>query len=251
MILNNVSFKYDKEIFIDSLNLKFKQGEITSIIGANGSGKTTLLSLISKNLKLINGEIILNGKNINDFNFKEFAKKLAMLHQINTAPDDISVRQIISYGRIAHRKLFKDTKEKDDKVINNALSITDLENLSSKKISELSGGEKQRVFLAMALAQETSILLLDEPTSFLDIKYQVKILDIVRKINKEKNITIVMILHDINQAIKYSENIIAMKKGKIIANGKADTVLTESVLEKIYDTKLNIGYINGRKIIYI
>ena len=162
---------------------------------------------------------------------------IAVVHQQNSIPSDITVEEVVSYGRIPHKKYFQGNSKEDEEIINWAIEKTGLKNLKSKAVMSLSGGERQRVFIAMALAQKSEILFLDEPTTYLDIYHQVEVLELVKKLNKEENLTVLMVLHDINQALKYSDNIIIMKKGKIIESGKSEKVINMNLLKEVY----NIG----------
>ena len=230
MEIKNIEFSYGKNKVLDDISFKIPDGKVTTIIGANGCGKSTLFNVMTKNLKPQKGSVILDGKDINTISLKAFAKQAAIVHQYNTAPNDITVETLVGYGRLAHRKFAHQNKEEDEKYIERALKAASLEDLRKCNISELSGGQRQRAWIAMALAQNTKILLLDEPTTYLDIKYQIDILRLVRSLNEEYGMTIVMVLHDINQAAYYSDCIAAMKHGKIIASGTPEEVITTEII---------------------
>lgn len=235
---DNLSFSYKKgEEFIKGLNVNIEKEKITTILGPNGSGKSTLLSLLCGLNKGSNGKILIDNKNINSLKYKDIAKKIAVVHQQNSIPSDITAEEVVSYGRIPHKKYFQGNSKEDEEIINWAIEKTGLKNLKNKAVMSLSGGERQRVFIAMALAQKSEILFLDEPTTYLDIYHQVEVLELVKKLNKEENLTVLMVLHDINQALKYSDNIIIMKKGKIIESGKSEKVINMNLLKEVY----NIG----------
>ena len=213
--LENISFSYNKKKeFIQDLSLEFKSGEITTILGPNGSGKSTLLHMMSTYLKPKSGKIYLGDKDLGKLKQKEIAKYISCVYQENEAPDDITVRDLVSFGRNIYSNVKKEDKEENKRMIDFALKATGIEEIQDKKVVNLSGGQKQRAFIAMSLAQNTEVLLLDEPTTYLDIYHQIEILEVVKSLNEKYNITIVMVLHDLNQAINYSHNIVIMKNGK-------------------------------------
>ena len=212
--LENISFSYNKKKeFIQDLSLEFKSGEITTILGPNGSGKSTLLHMMSTYLKPKSGKIYLGDKDLGKLKQKEIAKYISCVYQENEAPDDITVRDLVSFGRNIYSNVKKEDKEENKRMIDFALKATGIEEIQDKKVVNLSGGQKQRAFIAMSLAQNTEVLLLDEPTTYLDIYHQIEILEVVKSLNEKYNITIVMVLHDLNQAINYSHNIVIMKNG--------------------------------------
>jgi ferrichrome ABC transporter, ATP-binding protein FhuC len=240
--IKNLSFKYNttKAIFSD-LNLTIKKGEITTLLGKNGCGKSTLIKLLSKNITNYTGNIFLKNKELKSYSLKELAAKLSIVYQNNITPQEITVFDMVSFARLPYQNIFfyKQTKEDIEK-INFSLKETDLIDYKNTIVSELSGGQLQRVYIAMCLAQDTEIIILDEPTTFLDIKYQKSIMELVKRLNQELHLTIIMVLHDINQAITYSDNIVALLDGEIIKNDKAHTLLDEELLNKIYDTAIKI-----------
>lgn len=245
--VKSLSFGYGKHQVIKDLSFDLHEGKITTLIGANGCGKSTLFNLMTKNLKPDSGSIELKGKSLAQIRLKELARQAAIVHQYNTAPADLSVEKLISYGRTPYHTmgLSPDVKEDEEKV-RWAMEITHTMKHKNKPVSELSGGQKQRVWIAMALAQDTKILFLDEPTTYLDIRYQLQILKLIRQLNREYGITIVMVLHDINQSLYYSDEIIAMKDGKIIAQGLPETIITPELVESVYDVKLDIRKVDGK-----
>lgn len=240
--LENISFSYNKKKeFIQDLSLEFKSGEITTILGPNGSGKSTLLHMMSTYLKPKSGKIYLGDKDLGKLKQKEIAKYISCVYQENEAPDDITVRDLVSFGRSIYSNVKKEDKEENERMIDFALKATGIEEIQDKKVVNLSGGQKQRAFIAMSLAQNTEILLLDEPTTYLDIYHQIEILEVVKSLNEKYNITIVMVLHDLNQAINYSHNIVIMKNGKLIKQGKSTEVLNEQTIKDVYNVS---GYIH-------
>lgn len=240
--LENISFSYNKKKeFIQDLSLEFKSGEITTILGPNGSGKSTLLHMMSTYLKPKSGKIYLGDKDLGKLKQKEIAKYISCVYQENESPDDITVRDLVSFGRNIYSNVKKEDKEENKRMIDFALKATGIEEIQDKKVVNLSGGQKQRAFIAMSLAQNTEVLLLDEPTTYLDIYHQIEILEVVKSLNEKYNITIVMVLHDLNQAINYSHNIVIMKNGNLIKQGKATEVLNEQTIKDVYNVS---GYIH-------
>ena len=240
--VENLEFSYEKDKkLIKDLSVKIEKGKITTILGPNGSGKSTLLSIFTGLNKPTSGNVIINGKSIKKLKYKNIAKEIATVHQQNTVPGDITVKELVSYGRIPHKKYFQGKNENDEEIVEWALEKTGLTKLSDKTVMSMSGGERQRAFIAMALAQKSKILFLDEPTTYLDIYHQIEILELVEELNIEEELTVVMVLHDINQALKYSHNIIIMKNGEIITDGAAHEVITMDMLNKVYNIG---GFIN-------
>lgn len=245
--IKGLTFSYGTNEVIKGLDLSIKQGKVTTLIGANGCGKSTLFNLITKNLRPNSGEIRLEGKDISQVKLKDFARQVAIVHQYNTAPADISVEKLVAFGRTPYHGFGSPSNsEEDEEKIKRALEITNTEKLKDKAVAQLSGGQKQRVWIAMALAQDTKILFLDEPTTYLDIRYQLQILKLVRKLNEEYGMTVIMVLHDINQSLYYSDEIVAMKDGRITAQGKPEEIITSELIKKVYDVELGISAVNGR-----
>lgn len=240
MECKHISFNYGKGFMMKDVSVTFKKGKITAIVGPNGSGKSTLLMLLSRIYQPTSGDIVLSGKNIRGMKTKEFAKQVAVVHQRNQIISDISIRKIVSYGRLPFRNYYQKLSEEDDKIIDWALKITNLSDYEHCMLDKLSGGQQQRVWLAMSLAQRTPVLLLDEPTTYLDIKYQIEILELIRKINRDYQITIILVHHDINQALCYSDEILAMKDGRVLFNGAGSNVISKSSLSQLYDCEIEV-----------
>lgn len=248
--IEKLYFSYGNQQIIKNLNLNIKRGKITTIIGANGCGKTTLFNLITKNLKADSGNIFLNEKNINEIKLKNFAKKVAIVHQNNTAPYDLTVEKLVGYGRIPHRSLnISNNSGVDREKIEQAVEMTGLNNLKEVQLGNLSGGQLQRVWIAMALAQDTDVLFLDEPTTYLDISYQLQLLKMIKKLKDDLNLTIIMVLHDINQAIYYSDELVVMRGGEILSIGAPQSIVNEELIEKVYNIKPTIKKIDERPFI--
>ena len=245
--ISGLHFAYGKHEVLKGLDMTVPEGAITTLIGANGCGKSTLFNLMTKNLKPDQGVISLYGQNVAEAKLKDFAKKVAIVHQYNTAPTDLSVEKLVSYGRTPYHTMgLSPDPEEDEKRVEWALEITNTAELRDKPVAELSGGQKQRVWIAMALAQDTKILFLDEPTTYLDVRYQLEILRLIKKLNREFGITVIMVLHDINQSLYYSDEIVAMKDGKIIAHGLPEKIITTELVGEVYGVDLTIQHVDGK-----
>ena len=236
----NLKIGYEKKVIIENLNITIEKGQVLSIIGPNGCGKSTLLKTLSRMLTPVDGEVLIEKVPINNMKNKEISKKICLLSQHNTAPEDLTVEQLIYYGRLPHKKWYSRKNKEDEKIIDLAIEQTSLTTYRKRQIGALSGGEKQRVYIAQALCQQPEILLLDEPTTYLDICHQLELMELIEKINKKLNITVVMVLHDLNQASRYSDRIIVMNSGKIIADGSPNDVINRKIIEKIYKVNCDI-----------
>jgi iron complex transport system ATP-binding protein len=225
---------YEDNLVIDNMNLSIPKGKISVIIGANGCGKSTLLKSIARVIKQKSGEIFINGKNIKSQKEKYIATQVAFLPQGPVCPSGITVKELVSFGRFPHQKLIGGFNLHDKEIVDWAIEETGLKDFSNREIESLSGGQRQRAWIAMTLAQETDIIMLDEPTTYLDMAYQLEVLQVLEKLNKQKNITIVMVLHELNNACRFASNIIALKKGKIISQGIPKEAITKESLRGIY-----------------
>lgn len=249
MEIKNVSFSYGDKRVLHNISCNLAHGKMTTFIGANGSGKTTLLRILSRSLMPGDGEVLLEGKRISQYKAKQYARLVAMVHQKNHAPADLTVRSLVSYGRIPYSGVFGGLTTKDKEKIQWAMQATEIESLAMRPIGTLSGGQRQRAFISMALAQDTQVLLLDEATTYLDLRYQVELLRLLRRLNETFGITIIMVLHDINQAIAYSDEIVALKQGEIILQGKPNEVISSKTIEDIYAIALPVREQDGMLIV--
>ena len=249
MEVRDLSFSYGKNKVLKGISFTIEGGKITTIIGANGCGKSTLFNLMTKNLYPRKGNIFLHGRNIQNFGLKDFAKRVSIVHQYNSSADDITVERLVSFGRTPHMKMMQGRSDEDEKLIEWAMEVTNVEKYRDREVSRLSGGQRQRVWIAMALAQNTKILFLDEPTTYLDIRYQIEILELVKKLNEEYGITIIMVLHDINQAIHFSDRIIGLKDGQVAAQGSPAEVVTPECIRTLYGISLGVTIIEGKKFV--
>lgn len=230
-----LSLSYGETLIINELNLQIPKGEITVFIGANGCGKSTLLRSIARLLKPKSGAVLLEGKAIAKLSTKDIAKKMAILPQSPTAPEGLTVLQLVKQGRYPHQSWLKQWSEEDEKKVNDALKATRLEHLKERPVDSLSGGQRQRAWIAMTLAQDTDIILLDEPTTYLDMTHQIEILDLLFELNEMKNRTVVMVLHDLNLACRYAHNIVAIKDQEVYAQGKPEHVINCSLVKNVFD----------------
>lgn len=213
---NALTLSYGDTIIINELDVKIPKGEITVFIGSNGCGKSTLLRSIARLLKPRNGSVLLEGNSIAKLPTKEVAKQLAILPQGPIAPEGLTVLQLVKQGRYPHQSWLKQWSKEDEDAVSNALKATGLEDLAERPVDSLSGGQRQRAWIAMTLAQQTDIILLDEPTTYLDMTHQIEILDLLFELNERENRTIVMVLHDLNLACRYAHNLVALKDKKFM-----------------------------------
>lgn len=232
--VDHVSFSYpNKKIFAD-LSLKLPDQKITTLIGPNGSGKSTLFKLLTRNLRPTEGTVLLNGKDIWQINGKTFAQKVAILQQQNKLYDEMTVLDLIKMGRLPYHGLL-DNADRDSEVVEQIMEQLEIKDLKDKYISNLSGGQQQRVWLGAALAQKPQYLFLDEPTTYLDLHFQYQFLKLIKKLNQEQNITICMILHDLNQALQFSDQVILLKNGQIIKQGKPQEVIRPEIISPSFE----------------
>ncbi len=225
---------YGDRTVIDSLDLTVRPGAITSIVGANGCGKSTLLRSLARLLQPKRGQVLLDGKSLHEQPTKEIAKVLGLLPQSPTAPEGIVVADLVGRGRHPHQGMLGRWSPRDYEVVAESLAATDTTELADRPVDELSGGQRQRVWIAMALAQETDILLLDEPTTYLDVANQLEVLDLLIDLNARKGTTVVMVLHDLGLAARYSDELIAMRSGAILAQGSPRDVVTEETVREVF-----------------
>lgn len=234
--VNNLTCGYDSREVIKNISFYVDAGEFVGIIGPNGAGKTTLFRAASKVLTPYSGSILYKEKNISEIPPRDFAREVAVMQQIPEIPFAFSVEEFVSMGRFPHIGRFEAQGEGDEKIVESALELAGVISLRERKISELSGGERQRVILAQGLAQEPQLLLLDEPTSHLDIAHQVQVMDLIKKLKREKSLTVITVLHDLNLAASYCNRLILLDEGKVSEDGTPESVLTYQNIEKVYKT---------------
>ncbi len=236
----NLTLAYDQNVIIRELGVRVPEGKITALVGPNGCGKSTLLRALARLLKPKNGSIYLDGQAISTLSTKAVAKKLGILPQGPTAPEGLTVRELVAQGRYPHQGFFQGWSRRDEAALLWALETTQMLKLADRALDALSGGQKQRAWIAMTLAQETPILLLDEPTTFLDMAHQVEVLSLLDELNAREGRTIVMVLHDVNQACRYAHHLIALKAGKIVSQGSPDAVIDEALLQKVFELECRV-----------
>ena len=228
---------YNSKFVIHQVSFSVKEGEFYGIIGPNGSGKTTLLKAITKSLKPQGGEIFFKNKEITQMGFRELSQKIAVVSQIQPTAFDITVKDFVLLGRIPYYSKFQFLETgRDEEIAEKAMFLTDTSEFRKRFIGEMSGGERQLVVIARALAQEPKLLLLDEPTSHLDITHQVKILDLLKRLNKKTQLTVIIVLHDLNLASEYCDRLILLNDGKVQKIGSPQEVLTYQIIEEVYNT---------------
>lgn len=235
-----ITVKYDDKTILQELSIELPDQQIIAIIGANGSGKSTLLKTLTRILPYQNGQVILDGKQLQQLPTIEIAKKMAILPQSPEYIGDLTVKELISYGRTPYLNRFGQLKKEDYQIVEWAMQATRTLSYQNQTLDSLSGGQRQRVWIALALAQQTEYIFLDEPTTYLDIAHQLEILQLLQKLNQTQKQTIIMVLHDINQAARFADFLIAMKDGRIVKAGNAKKVITKEVLREIYQIDATI-----------
>jgi iron complex transport system ATP-binding protein len=236
----NLTLAYDKFEVARDLTLSIPPGRITSIVGANACGKSTLLRALSRLLKPQKGSVLLDGQSIHRLPTKTVATQLGILPQSPIAPEGITVADLVARGRYPHQKWFRQWSSSDEELITDAMVATGTLDLANRVVDELSGGQRQRVWIAMALAQGTDLMLLDEPTTFLDLAHQVEVLDLLVDLNHNEGRTIVLVLHDLNQACRYSHHLIAMRQGSLVAEGTPEGLVNESLVREVFDLRCRV-----------
>ncbi|PZU04387.1 MAG: cobalamin/Fe(3+)-siderophore ABC transporter ATP-binding protein [Gordonia sp. (in: high G+C Gram-positive bacteria)] len=234
LTIENLTLGYGNRNVIEKLDLTIPPGQVTAIVGANACGKSTLLRSMSRLLAPRTGRVVLDGKEVHRTPAKQLARTLGLLPQSPIAPEGITVADLVGRGRHPHQGMFARWSKEDDTAIAEALDATETAALADRPVDELSGGQRQRVWIAMALAQHTDLLLLDEPTTFLDVSHQIEVLDLLTDLNQQRGTTIVMVLHDLNMAARYSDHLIALADGTLHAAGKPAEVLTEDTVRAVF-----------------
>lgn len=238
---------YGDKVIVEDMDLDIQRNKITTIIGPNGSGKSTILKAVTRLIKYQKGNVVLNGRDIMEIKPKELAKTIGVLPQIHTAPSDFRVKELVSYGRMPHQKMFAGKSAEDERIIKWAMEVTGTWEFRDKSIYEISGGESQRVWIATVLAQQPEILFLDEPTTYLDIAHQLETMQLVKKLNRETGIGVVMVLHDLTQALEVSDHIIVIKNGRKYNEGAPEEVITAQMMQDVYHVDCEIINLPERK----
>ncbi|WP_406112565.1 ABC transporter ATP-binding protein [Kitasatospora purpeofusca] len=230
----DLTLAYEARTVAEGLDLRIPDGRVTVIVGPNACGKSTLLRALGRLLKPVRGAVLLDGEELARVPTKRIARRIGLLPQSPSAPEGIAVADLVSRGRQPHQSWWQQWSAEDEAAVAEALERTSTAELAERGVDELSGGQRQRVWIAMALAQGTDILLLDEPTTFLDIAHQVEVLDLVRRLNVERGRTVVAVLHDLNQAARYADHLVAMKDGRIVAQGPPAEVVTAELVREVF-----------------
>lgn len=236
----SLTLSYGVSNVIENLNVDIPKGEITVLVGSNGCGKSTLLRSLARLMKPKDGSIVLNGKKITRMSTKSVARKMAILPQAPSTPEGLTVLQLVKQGRYPHQKWLQQWSKEDEEMVAHALCETGLEDLAERPVDSLSGGQRQRAWIAMTLAQNTETILLDEPTTYLDMAHQVDILDLLFELNERENRTIVMVLHDLNLACRYAHHIVAIQGRSIYAQGKPEEVINANMVRTVFGMEARI-----------
>ena len=236
----NLNISYGNLDIVKDLNLDIPKGKITTIIGSNGCGKSTILKTIARIIQAKSGDIFVNNINIKEQSPKDLAKVMAVLPQSPQAPSGLTVEELISYGRFPHQKGFGKMRKEDEDIVTWALKSTGIEEFRERPMEALSGGQRQRAWIAMALAQQTEILILDEPTTYLDLAHQLEILKLLEDLNRKQGTTIVMVIHELNNAARFADHMIGVKKGKVVCQGTAHEVMTKENLKELFNIDAEI-----------
>ncbi|MBU5926806.1 iron-enterobactin ABC transporter ATP-binding protein [Enterobacter sichuanensis] len=236
----NLTLGYGKKIIARDLSVAIPDGHFTAIIGPNGCGKSTLLRTLSRLMTPVTGSVLLDGEQIQRFASKEVARRIGLLAQNATTPGDITVLELVSRGRYPHQPLFTRWRKEDEEAVNRAMRATGITDLAQQSVDTLSGGQRQRAWIAMVLAQETAIMLLDEPTTWLDISHQIDLLELLSELNRTQGYTLAAVLHDLNQACRYATHLIALRDGEIVAQGAPKEIVTPELIARIYGMRCMI-----------
>jgi iron complex transport system ATP-binding protein len=237
---DTVSIGYGQRIVVEDLSLELMKGGITALVGPNGSGKSTLLKTLARLLKPSKGDVYLNGTAISRMSTSVVAQEIAVLPQGPVAPAGLTVGELVEQGRYPHAGPLKMLRKQDYSAISEAMRLTNMVDFANRSLDSLSGGERQRAWIALALAQETPVLLLDEPTTFLDIGHQLEVLELIEQLNRDRGMTVVLVLHDLNHAARYASRMVALKDGEIVADGPPSEVLTADLLDFLFGVHAHI-----------
>lgn len=237
---HTLSLAYDGNVIIQGLDLEVPQGQITTLVGPNGCGKSTLLRGLARLLRPIGGAVYLDGEAIARLPGRTMAQRLGILPQSPVAPEGLTVRELVAQGRYPHQSWLRQWSKEDAQQVEEAIATTHLHDFANRPLDSLSGGQRQRAWIAMALAQNTETLLLDEPTTYLDLAHQIEVLDVLYRLNRQRGRTIVMVLHDLNMACRYSHHLVAFRHGQLIAQGPPAAVVTEAMVEEVFALKSRI-----------
>ncbi|AEW98702.1 iron-siderophore uptake system ATP-binding component (plasmid) [Streptantibioticus cattleyicolor NRRL 8057 = DSM 46488] len=231
---DGLTLAYERRTIAEGLDVAVPDRSFTVVVGPNACGKSTLLRALSRMLKPASGTVLLDGADIHSLPAKQVARTLGLLPQSSIAPDGITVADLVARGRYPHQSLLRQWSEEDERVVAESMAATGVHPLADRAVDELSGGQRQRVWIAMALAQQTPLLLLDEPTTYLDIAHQIEVLDLCARLHQEQGRTLVAVLHDLNQAARYATHLIAMRDGRVVAEGPPSQVVTAELVQEVF-----------------
>ncbi|MEU9230501.1 ABC transporter ATP-binding protein [Streptomyces massasporeus] len=236
----NVTLAYDQRVIAEQLSVEIPDQSFTVIVGPNACGKSTLLRALSRMLKPSEGRVLLDGNVIQSMPAKKVARTLGLLPQSSVAPDGITVADLVGRGRYPHQGILRQWSTDDERVVQESMRQTGVAELGDRYVDELSGGQRQRVWIAMALAQQTPLLLLDEPTTYLDIQHQIDVLDLCAELHEEQGRTLVAVLHDLNHAARYATHLIALREGRVIAEGAPKDIVTAGLVEEVFGLRCQV-----------
>lgn len=237
---DGLTLAYEDTCIIQDLSLSIPHGQITTLVGPNGCGKSTLLRGLSRLLKPKRGSVLLAGQDIWNLPTKQLAKQLGILPQGPVAPEGLTVHELVAQGRYPHQNWLQQWSREDERITREAMDITGIAEFADRAVDTLSGGQRQRAWIAMTLAQDSDLILLDEPTTFLDMSYQIEVLDLLHDLNAERGKTIVMVLHDLNHACRYADHLVAVRGGKVMAQGAPDEIVTEQLVCDVFGVACRI-----------
>ncbi|ELI6425560.1 Fe(3+) dicitrate ABC transporter ATP-binding protein FecE [Vibrio harveyi] len=235
----NLSVAYGKNTIIPNLSVSIPKGKITALIGPNGCGKSTLLKTLVRINKPLSGDVFFNEKTLSSYGDKRLARSLSLLPQILVSPEGITVRKLVEYGRSPYLSHWGRLGKDDKTIVEQAMHDTGVFEFADKPVESLSGGQRQRAWIAMVMAQDTEVVMLDEPTTYLDMSHQVELMNLMQQMNANGK-TVVVVLHDLNQACRYCDHLIVLKQGQLIVEGSPDEVFTESLLDEVFDLKAKV-----------
>ncbi|MFE7276681.1 ABC transporter ATP-binding protein [Streptomyces sp. NPDC057623] len=232
---------YDERVVVEDLDLAVPSGRITVIVGANACGKSTLLRALARLLRPEGGSVHLDGRSIHSVPTRALAQRLGILPQAPVAPEGLTVIDLVGRGRSPHQTWWRQWSSADEQAVRDALRATSMDDLADRAVDELSGGQRQRAWIAMAVAQGTPVMLLDEPTTYLDLAHQIDVLDLITDLNRQQGRTVVMVLHDLNQACRYADHIVAMKAGRVVGEGTPSEVVTAAMVREVFGLRCVVG----------